>query len=123
MHEYVMAFDGDNEKVKPGAHPAEIVPYHLGSSNAVNNGQHMKSLELWFAGYQYKRSGMIYKSCASVVSHSVFLGPNNWRAKICCTVKNMMTIQFPDQLVLLGAGSSDGQGHAQAANHSLEVSW
>jgi len=86
MHEYVMTFGGEGEKVKPGAHPAEIVPFHLGSNNPENNSQHMKSLELWFAGYQYKRSGMIYKSCTSVVSHSVDLGYYSGRTKICCTV-------------------------------------
>ena len=86
MHEYVMSFSDKNEKVKPGAHPAEIVPFHLGSNNPENNSQHMKSLELWFAGYQNKRSGMIYKSCTSVVSHSAVLGASNKRIVICCTI-------------------------------------
>lgn len=61
-------FEDELSGMKQGAHPVEAVPYFLATANEENNKSRMKSLELWFMGYQAKRNeGIIFKSASAMV--------------------------------------------------------
>ena len=71
MYDFLVLFDSDNIAAKRNAHPAEVVPYFLGTSNLDVNMQRMKQLELWYMGYQKQRgTSMLFKAASDVAGGS-----------------------------------------------------
>ena len=72
-------FDLENGgmNIRRNAHPADVIPQVFASANFEANANGMKNLELWYVEYQNRRkSGVLYKSCKSMVRGSILLLTN-----------------------------------------------